>query len=99
MCAVAKRFLRRRTAAAESHSFFGRESVSICVDQFHFTRNDIRTMLDCFDCYHDSRNLTLSPRAASRVAFWGAHACSVLVAAFCGDELFLNSKLLGDDQS
>jgi hypothetical protein len=21
-------------------------------------------------------------------AFWGAHACSVLVAAFCGDELF-----------
>ena len=21
--------------------------------------------------------------------FWGAHACSVLVAAFCGDELFL----------
>jgi hypothetical protein len=23
--------------------------------------------------------------------FWGAHACSVLVAAFCGDELLLNT--------
>ena len=23
--------------------------------------------------------------------FWGAHACSVLVAAFCGDELLLNA--------
>jgi hypothetical protein len=28
-------------------------------------------------------------RAASGVAFWGAHACSVLVAAFCGDEFCL----------
>ena len=24
---------------------------------------------------------------------WGAHACSVLVAAFCGDELFFNHNI------
>ena len=28
------------------------------------------------------------------MAFWGAHACSVLVAAFCGSELFFFRSLL-----
>ena len=85
--AVAKRFLGGRAAAAKRHSFFGREFVSIRVDQFHFARHDVRAVLDCFDFHHNAPNLTLSAWAATRIEFWGAHACSVLVAAFCGDEL------------
>ena len=51
VCAVAKRFLGGRAAATKCHSFFGREFVSIRVDQFHFARNDVRAILDCFDFY------------------------------------------------
>ena len=98
MRAVAKRFLGGSAAATKCHSFFDRIFVSIRVDQFHFARNDVGTMLDCFDFHHNANNLTLSARAASRVEFWGTHACSVSVAAFCGDELLFDSKLLGNER-
>jgi len=32
--------------------------------------------------------------SSRRTGFWGAHACSVLVAASCGDELFFFRSLL-----
>ena len=51
---------------AKCHSFFDWELIAIHVDQFHFTRNDVGTMLDCFDFYHNAPNLTLSARAANR---------------------------------
>jgi hypothetical protein len=31
---------------------------------------------------------TLTEAPDVQQPFWGAHACSVLVAAFCGDELY-----------
>src|SRR4029077_16773966 len=64
--AVAKRFLGGRAATAKCHPFFDWVLVAVRVDQFHFARNDVRTMLDCFDFYHNASNLTFSMRAASR---------------------------------
>ena len=32
----------------------------------------------------------------NRVHVWGAHACSVLVAAFCGDELLSDFAAISD---
>src|SRR5436190_17999168 len=61
MCAVAKRFLRRRGGAAESHSFFDREFVSIRVDQFHFAGHDVRAVLNCFDFYVSHGRNTKAP--------------------------------------
>jgi hypothetical protein len=52
MRAVAKRFLRGSATAAKSHSFFDREFVAVSVDYFHFALHYVRTVLDCFDCYH-----------------------------------------------
>ena len=49
--AVAERFFSRCTAAAERHPFFHRIFVSVGVDQLHFTGHDVRTVLDCLDCY------------------------------------------------
>jgi hypothetical protein len=46
---IAKRFLGGSAAATKCHSFFGGEFVPIRVDQFHFARHDVRTVLDCFD--------------------------------------------------
>src|SRR5438876_963905 len=67
MGAVAKRFFRRGTATAKRHSFFHGKLVSVGVDQFHFALHDVRTVLDCLDCYH-VRTLTGLPRAAMSVA-------------------------------
>ena len=49
MGAVAKRFLGGRAAAAKRHPFFHRKLVAVGVDQFHFARNDVRAVPDCFD--------------------------------------------------
>jgi hypothetical protein len=51
MGAVAKWFLGRCAAAAKRHPFFDRIFVSVCVDQLDFARYDVRSVLDCFDCY------------------------------------------------
>src|SRR5215470_20058894 len=59
MRAIAKRFLRRSSAAAERHAFFNWILVSLGVDQLYFARDDVRTVLDCFDSYL-SHVLTLS---------------------------------------
>src|SRR5262249_3539582 len=63
---VAKWFLRRRDAAPKRHSFFHWIFASIGVDQFHFTRHNVRAVLDSFDSHHNAPNLTLSARTASR---------------------------------
>ena len=52
MGAVAKWFLSRRAAAAERHPRLDWKFVSIRVHQFHFALHDVRTVLDCLDCYH-----------------------------------------------
>ena len=52
MRAVAKRFLRGSATAAKSHSFFDWEFVAIHIDQLHFALHNVRTVFDCFDCYH-----------------------------------------------
>src|SRR5262249_37627487 len=62
MRAVAKWFFSRRAAAAERHSFFDRKSVAVSVDQFYFTRYDVGTILDCFDCYLSHVLILLSCR-------------------------------------
>ena len=51
MCAIAEGFLGRRTAATERHPFFHLEFAAVSVDQFDFSRNDVRAVLDCFDFY------------------------------------------------
>jgi len=51
MSAVAKRFLSRCAAAAKRHARFDGKLVSVAVDQFHFALHDVRTVLDCLDCY------------------------------------------------
>src|SRR4051812_21595591 len=51
MCAIAKWFLGRCTAATKRHPFFLWKLVAVRVDQFHFARYDVRTVLDCFDFY------------------------------------------------
>src|ERR1700680_1347263 len=51
MCAVAKRFLGRRAATAKRHSRFDRELIAVAVFQFHFALHNVRTVLDCLDCY------------------------------------------------
>jgi len=51
MCAVAKRFLSRCPAAAQRHSLLDRKFISVGIDQFHFASHDVRTVLDCLDCY------------------------------------------------
>src|SRR5947207_4279010 len=62
MCAVAKRFLGRCATTAERHSFFHRELIAIAVHQFHFTLHDVRTVLNCLDCYFSHvRSLSVIP--------------------------------------
>ena len=67
MRAVAKRFLRGSATAAKSHSFFDREFVAVTVDYFHFALHYVRTVLDCFDFYHDAPKLTLSARPGQSI--------------------------------
>jgi hypothetical protein len=88
MCAVAKRFLGGSAATAKRHSFFGREFVSVRVDQFHFARNDVRTMLDCFDFYHNAHNLT---RSAARNQSVQRNAFDAPGSISLGKASFLNS--------
>src|SRR4029077_17502769 len=54
MGAVAKRILGLCAATTERHPRFYREFIAIAVDQFDFALHDIRTVLDCLDCYHVS---------------------------------------------
>jgi hypothetical protein len=51
MSTVAKRFLSRCPAAAQRHSLLDRKFISVGIDQFHFASHDVRTVLDCLDCY------------------------------------------------
>jgi len=67
MSPVAKRFLSRRAAAAKRHSRFDWEFISVRVHQFHFALHDVRTVLDCLDCYHVA-NLPDVTRTKSVVA-------------------------------
>ena len=59
MRAIAERFLGRSAAPAERHSLFNRKFVSVRIDQFHFARYNVRTVLDCLDCYL-SHNVNLN---------------------------------------
>jgi len=82
MSAVAKRFFSRRAAATKRHSFFHRKFIAVRVDQFHFARYDVRTVLDCLDCYL-SHGATLKhqfsnpKRERNAVDFWGAQAAGL----------------------
>ena len=51
MGAVAKWFLGRRAATTERHPFLHREFISVAIHQFHLAVHDVRTVLDCLDCY------------------------------------------------
>src|SRR5438128_10885266 len=62
MCAIAKRFLGRCAATAERHPFFDRKFVSVRVDQLHLAGHDVRTVLDCLDCYLSHGSILLSWR-------------------------------------
>src|SRR5437667_9800793 len=82
MGAVAKRFFRRGTATAKRHSFFHGKLVSVGVDQFHFALHDVRTVLDCLDCYHVSTvTRATNESSAANPEFWGAHAPRMLAMA------------------
>src|SRR5262249_43483577 len=61
VCAVAKRFLCGRAAPAKCHSSFDRKLVSTGIDQFHFARDDVRAVLDCFDFYVSHGGNTKAP--------------------------------------
>src|SRR5947208_15449138 len=60
--AIAKRFLDPCPATAERHPFFDRKLVSVRVDQLHFAGHDVRTVLDCLDCYLSHGSILLSCR-------------------------------------
>jgi hypothetical protein len=79
MCAVAKRFLRRRAAAAERHSFFHREFVAVGVDQLNFPGHDVWTVLDCFNFYvsHDETLTHQIPSSSNAPEIWGAQAAGL----------------------
>jgi len=74
MGAVAKRFLGRCAATTERHSRFNWKFVSVAVDQLHFALHDVRTVLDCLDCYH-ADNLPDVERAENVVEAAVSAAC------------------------
>src|SRR6266699_823728 len=70
------------TPSGKSTSIFLRlccRAPTILIDEANF-RRDFGMGID------------LRPLRYSRVRDWGAHACSVLVALFCGDELFAGTR-------
>src|SRR5689334_12801211 len=51
VCAVAKRFFRRCSAAAECHALLHWKMISVCINQFNLALHDIWAVLNRLYCH------------------------------------------------